>query len=88
MIDGALAGGFAFEQSRFGDKTRELYLLCDFALFRERRLSKLIAMLATSRDVIDPINKRLLVRIERIAGDVLVLERLPSMAKPSSYASS
>jgi hypothetical protein len=66
LIDGALAGGFAFEQSRFGDKTRELYLLCDFALFRERKLSKLIAMLATSRDVINPINKRLLVRIERI----------------------
>lgn len=66
MIDGALAGGFAFEQSRFGDKTRELYLLSDFSLFRERKLSKLIAMIATSREVIDPINKRLLVRIERI----------------------
>ena len=66
LIDGALAGGFAFEQSRFGDKTRELYLLSDFALARERKLSKLIAMIATSREVIGPINKRLLVRIERI----------------------
>jgi len=66
LIDGALAGGFAFEQSRFGDKTRELYLLSDFALFRERKLSKLIAMIATSREVMDPINRRLLVRIERI----------------------
>jgi len=66
LIDGALAGGFAFEQSRFGDKTRELYLLCDFSLARERKLSKLIAMIAASREVIDPINKRLLVRIERI----------------------
>jgi len=66
LIDGALAGGFAFEQSRFGDKTRELYMLCDFSLFRERKLSKLIAMLATSRDVLDPINRRLLIRVERI----------------------
>lgn len=65
-IDGALAGGFAFAQSRFGDKTRELYLLCDFSLSRERKISKLIAMLATSRDVIDPVNRFLLVRIERI----------------------
>jgi hypothetical protein len=66
LIDGALAGAFAYAQSRFGDKTRELYLLCDFAISRERRLSKLIAMLSTSLEVIEPINRSLLVRIERI----------------------
>src|ERR1019366_3887121 len=40
LIDGALAGGFSYAQSRFGDKTRELYLLCDFAIAGERKLSK------------------------------------------------
>jgi len=66
LIDGALAGGFAYAQSRFGDKTRELYLLCDFAIAGERKLSKLIAMMATCRDVIQPINRQLLIKVERI----------------------
>jgi hypothetical protein len=66
LIDGAIAGGFAYAQSRFGDKTRELYLLCDFAISGERKLSKLIALMATCRDVIQPINRQLLIRVERI----------------------
>ncbi len=66
LIDGALAGGFIFAQTRFGDKTRELYMLSDFSVSRERRLSKLIPMIAACRDVIDPINRRLLIRVEYI----------------------
>ncbi|MBI4291308.1 MAG: hypothetical protein HY661_07515 [Betaproteobacteria bacterium] len=66
LIDGALAGGFIFAQTRFGDKTRELYMLSDFAIARERRLSKLIPMIATCREVIQPINRRLLIKVEYI----------------------
>lgn len=64
FVDGALVGGFIFSQSRFGDKTKELYLLSDFSISRERKLSKLVAMLATSRDVIRPINRKLLADIQ------------------------
>lgn len=66
FIDGALAGGFIFLSQNFGDKLREIYMLCDFATSRERKLSKLIAMMSTSRDVIDPISRKLLLRMERI----------------------
>jgi len=66
LIDGALAGGFVFAQTRFGDKTRELYLLSDFSVSREHRISKLIPMIATSREVIEPVNRRLLIRVEYI----------------------
>jgi hypothetical protein len=66
FVDGQLVGGFIFAQSRFGDKTKELYLLSDFSISRERKLSKLVAMLATSRDVIRPINRKLVADIEEI----------------------
>src|ERR1035437_6014376 len=66
LIDGALAGGFIFAQTRFGDKTRELYMLSDFSVSRERRISKLIPMIASCREVIEPINRRLLIKVESI----------------------
>jgi len=66
LIDGALAGGFILAQTRFGDKTRELYMLSDFSVSRERRISKLIPMIATCREVIQPINRRLLIKVEYI----------------------
>jgi hypothetical protein len=66
LIDGELAGGFIFAQTRFGDKTRELYMLSDFSVSRERRISKLIPMIASCREVIEPINRRLLIKVESI----------------------
>jgi hypothetical protein len=66
FVDGQLVGGFIFTQSKFGDRTRELYLLSDFSISRERKLSKLVAMLATSRDVIRPINRKMLVDIQEL----------------------
>jgi len=66
LIDGALAGGFIYSQTRFGDKTRELYMLSDFSVSRERKISKLIPMIATSREVIEPINHRLLIKVESV----------------------
>ena len=67
LIDGCLAGGFTYSQTQFGDKTRELYLLSDFSISRERRISKLIPMIATCREVMAPINRALLIRVESIS---------------------
>ena len=67
FIDGALAGGFTYSQTQFGDKTRELYLLSDFSIVRERKISKLIPMIAACREVIEPINHRLLIKVESIS---------------------
>ncbi len=64
-VDGGLVGGFIFARSRWGEQDR-LYLLSDFAIVRDRKLSKLVAMLATSRDVIRPLETKLLQRIERV----------------------
>ena len=66
LIDGALAGGFIYSQTRFGDKTRELYMLSDFSISRERKISKLIPMIATCREVIEPINRMLLIKVESV----------------------
>lgn len=65
LIDGHLAGAFGFQRDSSGDPER-LYLMTDFAVSRERRLSKLVAMLATSRDVIRPIEVRMATRIRRV----------------------
>ena len=46
-IDGALAGGFIYSRDTSG-RLDVLYLLSDFSVSRDRRLSKLIAMLAAS----------------------------------------
>jgi hypothetical protein len=66
MIDGKLAGGITITQSQYGDRTREAYILSDFAITRERKVSKLIAMLAASREVIEYINRAWFAQIETI----------------------
>ncbi|MDQ5909138.1 MAG: hypothetical protein QG599_1232 [Pseudomonadota bacterium] len=50
LLDGMLAGGIAYEPVAHGQLT-DLYLLSDFSISQERKLSKLIALLATSRDL-------------------------------------
>ena len=65
-IDGMLAGGFSYEQAKFGSKIDDLYLMSDFSLSRERKLSKLIAMLATSRSLINLVNRLWFSDIQRI----------------------
>lgn len=66
LIDGMVAGGIIYSQSRYGDRNREVYLLSDFSLSRERRLAKLIAMIATSRGIVQMLNKRWLVRFDTV----------------------
>ena len=64
-LDGRLAGGFIFTRDKGGGPDR-VYLLSDFAIARGRKLSKLIAMLATCRAVIREIERKLIVRVEGI----------------------
>jgi hypothetical protein len=65
-VDDMLVGGFTYALTKFGDPVTELYLLSDFAISRERRLSKLVAMLTLSRDVIAPINRKMIADFRRI----------------------
>ena len=64
-LDGRLAGGFIFARDKGGGPDR-VYLLSDFAIARGRKLSKLIAMLATCRAVIREIERKMIVRVEGI----------------------
>ena len=65
-VDGMLAGGAIYSLPQFGDKLRSIYILSDFSLSRKRRLSKLIAMLATSEQIIDVINKKYFINIQKV----------------------
>jgi hypothetical protein len=65
FLDGMLAGGFIYRY-RHEDPRDELYIQCDFALSRERRLSKLIAMLATSEAATRIYDRRFVNRIRRL----------------------
>lgn len=65
-VDGMLAGGAIYSLPQFGDKLRQIYILSDFSLSRRRKVSKLIAMLATSKQIIDYINKKYFINIERV----------------------
>lgn len=65
-VDDMLIGGAIYTLPTFGDKLRSIYLLSDFSLSRERKLSKLVAMLATSELVIGHINRRYFINVERI----------------------
>ena len=64
-LDGRLAGGFIFVRDKSGRQDR-VYLLSDFAIARGRKLSKLIAMLATCRAVIREIERKLIIRVDSI----------------------
>lgn len=67
LIDGMVAGGIIYSQSRYGDRNREVYVLSDFSLRRERRLAKLIAMMSTCRALISILNKRWLVKLDTVS---------------------
>ncbi len=64
-VDDMLAGGFIFSMSKFGSLD-EIYLLSDFSLSREAKLSKLIALISTSENVIKTLRQRLLLPIKHI----------------------
>ena len=61
MLDGKLAGGFIYSRDRW-DPANAIYLLSDFCIVHERRMAKLVAMLATSFEPVDAWSKRFIVR--------------------------
>lgn len=65
-LDGCLAGGFIFHNRPWLNDKASLYLISDFAVSSERRLSKLIAMLATSRHVVRLAENKFLRRVSDI----------------------
>lgn len=76
FVDDMLAGGVIYALSKYGATDPEtgkvyhasesVYLLSDVSLTTENKLSKLIAMLATSATLTTPVSTRLLSRIQYI----------------------
>jgi hypothetical protein len=64
FLDRCLAGGFILDKDKW-DAT-VLYMLCDFSLSPKSRVSKLIAMLATSETVTQRLEVKFLQRIESL----------------------
>ena len=64
-IDGMTVGGLIYDYPKFGGG-RSMYLLSDVTICPEAKLSKLVAKLATSGEVIAMLEKKLLRRIDRI----------------------
>lgn len=66
LVDGMLVGAFIFSMAQYGDKIHNIYMLSDFSTSRNRKLSKLVPMLATSRDVINHVNRQYLIDIQSV----------------------
>lgn len=64
FLDGNLIGGFIYDKSKF--KQDELYLLSDLCIVSERKLSKFVAMLATSKSFVRIMETKLVVKINSI----------------------
>ncbi|MFH7241761.1 MAG: hypothetical protein ACHWZW_02820 [Spirulina sp.] len=68
LIDGKYAGGIIYADCQRStgkvNSRQALYVLSDLSVTGDRRLSKLIAMLATSRDVVRPLAVRLMKRVD------------------------
>lgn len=69
FIDGKLAGGIIMSLSKYGD-IESLYVLSDFSVSRNNRLSKLIAMIATSKDIISEIERKTLLKFKQLCTTV------------------
>jgi hypothetical protein len=66
LVDGMLVGAFIFSMAQYGDKIHNIYMLSDFSTSRHRKLSKLVPMLATSRSVIDHVNRQYIIDIKSV----------------------
>ncbi|MBM2293764.1 hypothetical protein JQX09_17685 [Sulfitobacter pseudonitzschiae] len=68
-VDGALVGAIIYDESpttRSAYGARTLYLLSDVTISGRAKLSKLVAMLATSRSLVGPLERKMLKRYDRI----------------------
>lgn len=69
VIDGCVAGGFSISRMNTGDRNR-LYLLSDFSIRRERRLAKLIAMIAATKQAVRPFELKMMVKTQALVTTV------------------
>lgn len=65
FIDDMLIGGLIYTLPKFGEKA-SIYLLSDFAISREARLSKLITRLALNAEVLHDLGKRFVNRYAEV----------------------
>ena len=65
LIDGMLVGGIIFALSKYGDR-HSVYLLSDVTVSGEGRLSKLVALIATSRTLVREVEKKVMDRIDGV----------------------
>jgi len=65
-LDGKLAGAFIYQRSKFG-KQGSIYLLSDFAIVTERKLSKLICLLATSTVTVSAFERKTLTKLHSLS---------------------
>jgi hypothetical protein len=68
-LDGMLAGAFIYTREKFGGEGG-LYLLSDFSISRQRRLAKLVALLATCRVPVAAFERKSIVRVTNLATTV------------------
>jgi len=81
-LGGKLAGGFVYASGKFnmklGDRvlraSRTIYLLSDFSVSRDGKLSKLISMLATGREMVDRFARTRMRRVEGLATTAFTLK--------------
>ena len=64
LVDGMLAGAFSFVLQKFHNRASSIYLLTDFATSRTRRISKLIPMIACSREIVRLVDRKFVIRVE------------------------
>ena len=65
FLDGQLVGGIIYALSKYGDR-HSVYLLSDVTVTGEGRLSKLVALLATSRTLVRLVEKKVMDRIGEV----------------------
>ncbi|PWJ81508.1 intein [Pseudaminobacter salicylatoxidans] len=64
-VDGMLVGGLIYALPKFGEK-KSIYLLSDFAISREGRLSKLVTRLACNREILRDLGRRFINRYDDV----------------------
>ncbi len=67
LLDGAVAGILIYSPADYkGPADRTVYLLSDITVSQQARLSKLVSMLAASREVLDMVERRLVQRVDTV----------------------
>jgi hypothetical protein len=65
FIDGMLVGGIIYALAKYGNR-HSIYLLSDVTISSEGKLSKLVALIATSRTLVRLVEKKVMDRIDEV----------------------